>query len=116
MSAPTSARSIRPLFRLALALFSISLLALSILPSHASAGEADVIVQLINLQYGSVCDAKITGWFSKTLKIDWTARTNTFHAMKVLAEIGTVKEKLYVDGVRYFQFPNDAGTYNVINW
>jgi hypothetical protein len=63
-----------------------------------------------------VCKAELSGWFSKTLKIDWTAQTNKLHAMKVFAEIGSVKDKLYEDGVRYFQFPNDAGTYNAIDW
>lgn len=63
-----------------------------------------------------MCQAELEGWFSKTLKLDWTSRTNKFSSIKVLAEIGTVKEQLYQAGVRYLKFPNDAGTYNVIDW
>lgn len=77
---------------------------------------ADSIVSLINSMYGNVCHAEINGFFSKTLKLDWTANTKKIHAIKVLAEIGNVKSQLYEGGVRYFQFPNDAGTYNVIDW
>lgn len=91
-------------------------LALLCASGHAFSGTADNIVMLINSKYGEVCTADLTGVFSKTLKIDWTSRTAKIHAMKVLAEIGSVKEKLYSDGVRYFQFPNDSGTYNVIDW
>ncbi len=89
-------------------------------PQYAPAGgpakSADVIVALINQMYGNVCHAELNGFFSKTLKLDWTSNTNKFHAIKVISEIGSVKESLYLDGVRYFQFPNDAGTYNVIDW
>lgn len=84
--------------------------------NHAFAGIAENIVSLINSEYGAVCKADLNGMFSKTLKIDWTSRTKKIHAMKILAEIGSVKERLYADGVRYFQFPNDSGTYNVIDW
>lgn len=73
-------------------------------------------VNTINNAYGNVCHAELNGIFSKTLQIDWTSRTNKLYAIKVLAEVGSVKERLYDDGVRYFQFPNDAGTYNVIDW
>lgn len=82
----------------------------------AQAGNADNVVLLLNTQYGSVCKAELKGWITKTLKIDWTSNTKKLHAIKVLAEIGTVKEILYKDGVRYLQFPNDIGTYNVIDW
>ena len=82
----------------------------------ANAGDAENIVNLINIQYGGVCKAELSGFLSKTLKIDWTNRTVKIQAIKILAEIGSVKEKLYADGVRYFQFPNDGGTYNVIDW
>lgn len=81
-----------------------------------SSGYADAVVTILNTSFGNVCHAEIAGFFSKTLKIDWTGNTNKLHAMKVFAEIGSVKEKLYEDGVRYFQFPNDTGTYNVIDW
>lgn len=84
--------------------------------SKSSTVDADLIVSLINTMYGNVCHAEVGGFFSKTLKLDWTANTRKIHAIKILAEIGNVKAELYEDGVRYFQFPNDAGTYNVIDW
>jgi len=76
----------------------------------------ELIVAAINLAYGNVCKAQLTGWLTKTLQIDWTAKTNKFVAAKVLADIGNHKEQLYAGGVRYLQFPNNAGTYNVIDW
>ncbi len=79
-------------------------------------GMAKLTVNVLNSSYGNVCNAKIKGFFSKTLVINWTSRTNKLHAMKVMAEVGSVKDKLYQDGIRYFQFPNDSGTYNVIDW
>ncbi len=94
----------------------LSGLALLLASGHAFSGNAENIVRIINSEYGAVCKADLTGMFSKTLKIDWTSRTAKIHAMKILAEVGSVKEKLYADGVRYFQFPNDSGTYNVIDW
>lgn len=84
--------------------------------TRSSSGYAENVTILLNSMYGNVCRAELNGWFSKTLKIDWTGQTNKFHALKILAEVGSVKEKLYADGVRYFQYPNDAGTYNVIDW
>ena len=36
--------------------------------------------------------------------------------MLVFAAVGNAKDALYVGGVRYFKFPNDAGGYNVIDW
>lgn len=85
-------------------------------PATAIAADANTIVNLINAAYGNVCHAEINGFFSKTLKLDWTANTKKIHAIKIMAEIGNVKAKLYADGVRYFQFPNNAGMYNVIDW
>jgi len=84
--------------------------------SYSSSGVADKVVSILNTSYGNICHAELTGIFSKTLKVDWTKNTVKLHAIKVLAEIGSVKEGLYQDGVRYLQFPNDAGTYNVIDW
>lgn len=94
----------------------VSGLALLLASGYAFSGSAEDIVKVINREYGAVCRADLTGMFSKTLKIDWTSRTTKIHAMKILAEIGSVKNQLYLDGVRYFQFPNDSGTYNVIDW
>ena len=82
----------------------------------AHAGDADNVVYLLNTEYGRVCKAELSGWFSKTLIINWTSNTKKIHAIKILAEIGTVKTMLYKDGVRYLQFPNDVGTYNIIDW
>jgi hypothetical protein len=58
----------------------------------------------------------LEGWFSKTLKIDWTASTIVLHAVKIFSEIASVKEDLYRGGVRYFKFPNNSGGYNIIDW
>jgi hypothetical protein len=79
---------------------------------------AKAFVALMNIEFSNVCEVGIEkSWFSgDTLKIDWTSRTNKLHAMRVLAEIGTSKERLYGDGIRYLKFPNDVGTYNVIDW
>lgn len=85
-------------------------------PPSSSAIDPEDAARLINSMYGRVCHAKIEGIFTKTLIIDWTSSTKIIHSMKVLAEIGSIKEQLYRGGVRYFQFPNDAGTYNVIDW
>lgn len=82
----------------------------------SSAGYAEAAAAVINIQFGNICRAEVSGIFSKTFKIDWTANTTKLHAVMVLGEIGKTKEKLYEDGVRYFQFPNDSGTYNVIDW
>lgn len=82
----------------------------------ARAGVAENLVKIINEQYGSVCQAELSGVFSKTLKIDWTSRTVKIQALKILGEIGSVKDRLYGDGVRYFQFPNSSGMYNVVDW
>jgi len=82
----------------------------------AQAGNAVNVVSILNKQYGRVCKAELTGWFTKTLVINWTANTKKIDAIKILAEIGTVKEILYDDSVRYLQFPNDMGTYNIIDW
>jgi hypothetical protein len=53
---------------------------------------------------------------SDTLKIDWTSRATKLNAAMVLAAVGTVKETLYKDGVRYFKFPNNEGGYNIVDW
>ena len=84
--------------------------------AFAASSVSDAVVGVLNTSYGNVCHAEITGVFSKTLKVDWTRNTVKLHAIKVISEIGSVKEDLFRDGVRYFQFPNDAGTYNVIDW
>jgi hypothetical protein len=89
------------------------------LPSYDNkipVADADAVVRLINNQYGGICSATLEGWFSKTLKIDWTSSTKVLHAMLVFAAVGNAKNALYVGGVRYFKFPNDAGGYNVIDW
>ncbi|MCL4244878.1 MAG: hypothetical protein KJ002_07090 [Candidatus Dadabacteria bacterium] len=98
---------------LLIAFVSISHLAVI---NSAEAGDAESVVYILNTQYGRVCKAELTGFFTKTLKVDWTSNTAKINAIKVLAEIGSVKEILYRDGVRYLQFPNDSGTYNVIDW
>ncbi len=85
-------------------------------PKQSFSGTADKVVDIINSEYGRVCTAEVSGLFSKTLQIDWTANTTKLHVVKIFAEIGNVKEILYNDGVRYFKFPNNAGTYNIVDW
>ena len=74
------------------------------------------VVEVLNTEFGRVCKAELSGWFGRTLKIDWTAETKLLHVGAVFAAVASVKEGLAAAGVRYFQFPNDAGTYNVIDW
>jgi hypothetical protein len=45
-----------------------------------------------------------------------TAKPKQRHVSIIFNEIGGVKNSLYEDGVRYFQFPNYAGTGNVFDW
>lgn len=94
-------------------------------PEHHAASEAfpsesidypRFFTRALNTVYGNVCQAELNGFFSKTLKVDWTINTKKIHAIQILGEIGSSKDKLYLGGVRYFQFPNDQGTYNVIDW
>ncbi len=74
------------------------------------------VAEIINVQFGRVCHARIEGFFSSTLRLDWTAETNKLNAITVLAAIGKAKETMYNKGIRYLKFPNDAGTYNIIDW
>ena len=52
-------------------------------PTTAIAVDANIIVNLMNTMYGNVCHAEINGFFSKTLKLDWTANTRKIHAIIV---------------------------------
>lgn len=79
-------------------------------------GLAQTWVDTMNQQQGNWCRLELSGWFAKTLKLDWTERTTSAQALGTLAGIGSIKETLYANGVRYFQYPNNAGTYNVIDW
>jgi len=85
-------------------------------PRAADASDARRIVEIVNTEFGGVCQAELEGFFSKTLKLDWTARTNKLHVMIVLKNIADAKARLYGDGVRYLKIPNDAGGYNVFDW
>jgi len=82
----------------------------------AEAGYKEDFVALVNVYYGGGCSAKLEGWTSNTLRIDWTKKTVKLHIIKVLGEIGESKLDLYKAGVRYLKFPNDAGGYNIIDW
>ena len=82
----------------------------------ARAGFKQDFADLMNLYYGKVCHVSIEGVFTKTIRVDWTSETVVLHTIKVFAEISDAKERLYRDGVRYFKFLNDAGTYNIIDW
>ena len=93
------------------------LLALNLFVSTpANASNADKIVDLLNTEFGGVCSAELEGWFTKTLKIDWTSKTSILTSGIVLKNIADVKQLLYDDGVRYLKIPNDAGVYNIFDW
>lgn len=83
---------------------------------ESNAVDPELAVAVINREFGRVCEASLNGWWWKTLKLDWTRDTAILHVGAVLAAIGKIKDGLYRGGVRYLQFPNDAGTYNVIDW
>jgi hypothetical protein len=70
----------------------------------------------MSLQYGAVSTFSVEGWLTKTLRVDWTARTTVFQALLVFAAIGNSKTELYRSGVRYLKFPNNVGDYNIIDW
>jgi hypothetical protein len=74
------------------------------------------IAEIVNSQFGRVCEAKVEGIFSNTLRLDWTAATTKLNVITVMAAIGQSKETLYSKGIRYLKFPNDAGGYNIIDW
>jgi hypothetical protein len=74
------------------------------------------IADVINSQFGRICQAKIEGFFSDTLRLDWTAQTTKLNAITVLAAVGKSKETMYEKGIRYFKFPNDVGGYNIFDW
>jgi hypothetical protein len=77
---------------------------------------ADYVAAILNSKVGDVCKVSVSGYLTKTLKIDWTSKTTTLESIMILGQIGKIKEKLYQNNVRYFQYPNDSGTYNVIDW
>jgi hypothetical protein len=70
----------------------------------------------MNTLQGDVCHAELRGQMTKTLRIYWTAKTSKLDALGVLTVVGRVKEQLYTAGVRYLKFPNDSGTYNMVDW
>lgn len=82
----------------------------------ALAGYAEQVVRILNMQYGNVCTASVSGTSVKTMVVDWTPNTRRIHALKILSEIGSVKHRLYADGVRYFHYRNEAGSFNVVRW
>lgn len=86
------------------------------LPHFPSQIDPEKFVQFLNREYGRVCRASLKGWWNRALKIDWTSETKVFNSMLVLALVGKAKEGLAASGVRYFKFPNDGGTYNVVDW
>ncbi len=97
-------------------IITVFVIGFSFFATPARADFKDNFVTLMNIEYGRVCEVKIEGWVTKTIRVDWTSETVLFHTMKVFAEIGDAKELLYADGVRYFKFPNDLGGYNIIDW
>ncbi len=87
-----------------------------VISAPVSTGYTEAFLIVMNEKYGNVCKIETSGIFSRTLKVDWTQNTNKLYAMKVFSEIGEAKNRLYEEGVRYFQFPNDSGTYNLVDW
>jgi transcription elongation factor Elf1 len=81
-----------------------------------STGYTEAFLIVMNENHGNVCKIETSGIFSRTLKVDWTQNTNKLLMLKVFAEIGDAKVRLYEEGVRYFQFPNNICRYNVIDW
>ena len=94
----------------------LALCLITMAPADSKAGDAETIVMLLNSEFGNVCSAELEGWFSDTLRIDWTSQTTVLTSAVVLSNISDVKEMLYEDGVRYLKIPNDAGGYNVFDW
>lgn len=65
---------------------------------------------------GDHCHGEISGIFDLTLRLDWTSRTREDHVKNIFAKVMAERKKLYEDGVRYLEYPNEAGTYNVIDF
>ena len=78
--------------------------------------DPDDAVALLKQFYGHVCRPRVKQLSGKTLVIDWTSQTKIPDSVQVLAEINNMKTALYQGGIQYFQFPNNAGTYNVIDF
>ncbi len=95
---------------------AVFVIGFSLVATPANADFKGDFTSLMNIEYGRVCEVKLEGWVTKTIRVDWTSETVLFHTMKVFSEIGDAKELLYADGVRYFKFPNDVGGYNIIDW
>lgn len=74
------------------------------------------LANVLNSEFGAICNATLEGWGSNTLRVDWTSRTTKLNAIQVFGAIGTAKSALYGDGIRYFKFPNDDGGYNIVDW
>lgn len=85
-------------------------------PAPTAPSYANLFVSATNVSAGQYCHAEIRGFWGSTLRISWTPRTNKLMAMQVLALVGEHKAELYNDGIRYFQFPNNIGGYNEIDW
>jgi hypothetical protein len=95
---------------------TLILIAFAIFYLASGNSDGSKIADIINSQFGRVCEAKVEGVFSNTLRLDWTAATTKLHVITVMAAIGQSKETLYSKGIRYLKFPNDSGGYNIIDW
>ena len=74
------------------------------------------VADIINSQFGRVCEAKVEGIFSNTLRLDWTAETKQLNVVVVMAAVGKAQDTIYAKGIRYLKFTNGAGGYNIIDW
>ncbi len=81
-------------------------------------GDSDVANDLVAdlNKSGDHCHGEISGIFDLTLRIDWTSRTREDHVKNIIAKVTAERKRLYEDGVRYFEYPNNAGTYNVVDF
>jgi uncharacterized protein (DUF433 family) len=80
-----------------------------------SRGAEDIVLAL-NASHREYCQAELTGWSGKTLKIDWSIRSKRLQKEEILSEIDRAKTRLLRGGVRYLQVPNDVGTYDLVDW
>lgn len=91
----------------------VLVIALIFKPGDSSVARA--VVDDLN-KSGNHCHGEISGIFELTLRIDWTSRTAAHNVKNVINRIMAERKRLSEDGVRYFEYPNHAGTYNVLDF
>jgi hypothetical protein len=109
---PSVAKKSHPWIAVALFIF-LAVVAFNIFGGNSKANK---IAEVIQTQFVGVCETRIEGLFSDTLRLDWTASTTKFNSITVMAAIGNSKSSIYDAGIRYLKFPNNSGGYNIIDW